>query len=88
MSPTVNRIAWVLAMLLLSIGIAGSAEPQWKEPISQVTVYTHQGGPDETRHIAKALALFGAKQEACRELRRLAPRFQQGKLAAGDLAGP
>jgi hypothetical protein len=59
-------IALALAVLLLPLAEALAAEPQWNDAIPLVTAYTYQGGADEPLPKARALALFGARQEAIR----------------------
>jgi len=64
MGLKVKRIGWVLAVLLLSVGVAAPADPQWSEAISLVTTFTYRGGADELPPKARALTLFGANHEA------------------------
>lgn len=64
MGVALRGIGWVLAVVLLPVGIAVPAGPQWNAAIPLVTAFTHRGGPDELPPKARALALFGARHEA------------------------
>jgi hypothetical protein len=66
MVPAVRSILSTLVLLVIAASSCGADASQWSDTIPLVTTFTQQSGPEDPPTKARALALFGAKQEAVR----------------------
>lgn len=53
-------------LIVMSASSCGAGEVQWSDTIPLMTTFTQQTGPEDPPTKAKALAFFGARQEAVR----------------------